>query len=202
MMAPIKKRTPIRARAATTKATPNAALNTRSRLPPTQSDSGLKKKDKRITKHNSLMSRVRDAGISKTQTRKRRRPSKKLEAAKDMSGMANALLESEGDDDEWEGFSGDDAEGVDEIRKRKRRRKVSGDGKMVMRSLKHRPGAMKRKRKMEGAEMERFRRNLAQMAGGAEGVPVDGGDGTADKWAALRSFIGGTMERDRAFGGG
>lgn len=116
--------------------------------------------------------------------------------------MANALLESEGDDDEWEGFSGDDAEGVDEIRKRKRRRKVSGDGKMVMRSLKHRPGAMKRKRKMEGAEMERFRRNLAQMAGGAEGVPVDGGDGTADKWAALRSFIGGTMERDRAFGGG
>ena len=85
---------------------------------------------------------------------------------------------------------------------------------MVMTSLKHRPGAMKRKRAMEGREMERFGKNLAQLVGSGEAQAAGGastantsGDGAAgasqaDRWAALRQFIGGSMEKDKAFNKG
>ena len=129
--------------------------------------------------------------------------------------MADALPEVEEDGEaEWVGFSGSDTEVAGAVMKRRRRRGVvsAGEGKMVMRSLKHRPGAMKRKERMAGRERERFSRNLAQMVGGASEDPVQGSRGAgsdvigggqgvrqAEKWAALRKFIGGTMERDEAF---
>ena len=123
--------------------------------------------------------------------------------------MRNALPElsdeeGEDEDDGWEGFS-EDEEGAVAAKRKQRRRRKDGEGKMEMRSLKHRPGAMKRKSRLEKGEMERFGRNLAQMAGSAGGGIVQGGAtgqaGTIgdtghgagvsqkERWAALRSFI-------------
>lgn len=157
-------------------------------------------------KHNVLMNKVLDGGVSKKV--RRRRPGKKMEAVEGLGkSLAEALPDLDGDEDEWEGVSGDEADGG-------RGRK---EGKMVMKSLKHRPGAMKRKRVMEERERERFGRNLAQLVGGGKeegggggGVEKTGGGGgnaaggpsQADRWAALRQFIGGSMEKDRAFAQG
>lgn len=195
-------------------------------------DAGFKvnKKDKRTIRHNVLLAKVQDARVGKKQL-KRRRPGKKLKA--DLGGLADALPEVEtsitaasaesADDDEGsEGISEDEQDamaGVEGLRKAKRRRKVAGgDGTMAMKSLRHRPGAMKRKRKMEQGEIARFGRNLAQMVGRQEGkVAADGaaagttvpaqaqaaaGASQTERWKALRSFIGGTMEMDKAFGAG
>jgi hypothetical protein len=81
-----------------------------------------------------------------------------------------------------------------------------------MKSLKHKPGAMKRKRVLEGREMERFGKNLAQLVGSVQrgsdvkassassGGKQEGGVAAqADRWAALRGFIGGSMEQNPAF---
>ena len=85
-----------------------------------------------------------------------------------------------------------------------KRTKARRDGEntiIKMKSLRHRPGAMKRKQKMESSEMQRFSKNLAQLIGrqtssvaGETTSPL-----SADRWAALRSFIGVTMEQDPAF---
>lgn len=198
-------------------------------------DFRLSKKDKRTVKHNVLLAKVRDAGIQKT-NRKRRRPAKKLKA--DLGGLEDALPEvaergaasasygeASDDGDDWEGISAGSAldEGedmkIEGLRKMGRRRQAALNGhgqKMTMKSLKNRPGAMKRKLRMEQSEMERFKRNMAQMVGSSvqngnsAGTLKEGEDlsrrkagGTPDqhdKWAALRRFIGGTMEKDKAFG--
>ena len=66
---------------------------------------------------------------------------------------------------------------------------------MVMTSLKHKPGAMKKKHKMEVGERDRFARNLAQMVGSAgaqvgNGEPAGGAASQKERWEALRKFIG------------
>ena len=185
------------------------------------------KKDKRAMKHSVLMNKVRDAGVRKS---KPRRPNNKLKT--DLESLADALPEIEGmadesgEDDEWEGVESGEEDGgmaVDGAaegsrKKRRRVRKVPGEGKMEMKSLKHKPGAMKRKRVLEGREMERFGKNLAQLvgsvqrgadfkAGAAGSADVKKGDSAvsqgqsaqADRWAALRGFIGGSMEQNPAF---
>lgn len=176
----------------------------------------LKKQDKRNLKHAALMHKVRDASINKFAGKKRRRPGKKIAAAESLAGLRNALPELEDEDeDEWEGLSDDDADIESAVAKKARRRRADGEGKIKMRSLKHRPGAMKRKQALERSEQERFGRNLAQLVGtecgpgkvgrseGQAAREDGGGDGgQAGKWAALRAFIGGTMERDKAFGKG
>ncbi|KAH9827259.1 Ribosome biogenesis protein SLX9 [Teratosphaeria destructans] len=172
----------------------------------------VNKKDKRAIRHNALLAKVRDGGVQK-RALKRRRPTKKLKT--DVGDLADALPEVEDEagamdeDDDWEGISEQEEEGTHKVRRR--RRGIAGDGKMVMRSLKHRPGAMKRKRKMEQSEMERFGKNLAQMVGQEQmrvredakepdgDAPTVARSSQADRWAALRKFIGGTMQKDRAF---
>ena len=173
------------------------------------------------------MNKVRDAGVKKS---KARRPGRKLKT--DLEGLADALPELEGmledgesEDGEWEGVeSGEEEMKVDgdggaapNVRRR-RAKKNAGEGKMEMKSLKHKPGAMKRKRVLEGREMERFGKNLAQLvgsvqrgadfkAGAAGSADVKKGDSAvsqgqsaqADRWAALRGFIGGSMEQNPAF---
>lgn len=57
-----------------------------------------------------------------------------------------------------------------------------------MKSMKSRPGALKRKEKLEKLEMERFNKNLAQLATGTQGVAVQ------DRWAALKSHVQSNME--------
>lgn len=191
------------------------------------------KKDRRLARHNALLARVSGTGSPRV---KRRRPAKKLTA--NMADLEMALNDIEGvkhTEDEWKGLSGDDSENDDaELARRVpnglRRRKgkaATGVSKIAMTSVKLKPGAMPRKRAMEVREMERFQRNLAQLA--ARPVAVNGsteekkylkpepnkGDidsvaacgpaltmgeaSYADKWAALRSFISSTMDHDRAF---
>lgn len=147
--------------------------------------------------------------IEKSQKKplKRRRPSKKLSTALD--SLADALPElEEADGDEWEGISDDDDDMKDEdsrlgeLRKQVRLRKAKpADGKMKLKTLKSRPGAMKRKQRLEETEKERFGRNLASMS-----VPVPAAQSqqaeagaTSNRWAALRGFIGQTMETNAAF---
>lgn len=65
-----------------------------------------------------------------------------------------------------------------------------GEKKMELKTLKSRPGAAKRKQVLEGREMERFGKNLANMAEG----------GREDRWEALRGFIGRTLETKGEFG--
>ena len=83
---------------------------------------------------------------------------------------------------------------------------------MVMKSLKHRPGSMKRKKVLEEREMERFKRNLAELAKAEsqQVVATESGEGNAgsggqahiqQRWKALREFIGGTMVKEKAFVG-
>lgn len=219
-MAPTNKRSSIRARARASVASDKQKSTPTSHNPQTFPNDppkllakrrAITKRDKRTLKHDSLMTRVRAAGVEKNSGPKRRRPAKKMAAAEGMAGqLANALPDVDAaweDEDEWEGFG--EKEGGSA--KRRRRRAEGGDGKMVMRSLKNRPGAMKRKDRLQKAEVERFGRNLAQLTGhvnsgagqGAEkngGVAVDAKDaGQSNKWAALRNFISTTMEQDPAF---
>ena len=168
------------------------------------------KRDRKTKQRQQLLHRVQDSGISKsTAQKKRRRPKKKLVAAEDLDEMRDALPElsdQDEDEEEWEGLS-DVEEGTPSEGKRKQRRVGGGNGQIKMRSLKHRPGAMKRKRKMEGVEMERFGRNLAQLSAntkkpdaaveGVDASQAGGGAGTQGKWAALRAFIGSTLERKK-----
>jgi hypothetical protein len=161
------------------------------------------KKDKRAMKHSVLMNKVRDAGVRKT---KPRRPNNKLKT--DLESLADALPQ-------LEGMAGA-GNGMGEKKRRRRTKKPSAEGKMEMKSLKHKPGAMKRKRVLEGREMERFGKNLAQLVGSVQrggdvkassaassGGKQEGAAGgvaaQADRWAALRGFIGGSMEQNPAF---
>lgn len=93
-------------------------------------------------------------------------------------------------------------------------------GKVRHKSLKSRPGALKKKEKIVKGEMERFGKSLAQLAAvqaaGPEGKDMEVeesrnvGDATqtqtqtappstANRWAALRGFISATMEQNPAF---
>lgn len=68
-------------------------------------------------------------------------------------------------------------------------------------SIKSRPGALKRKEKVDKGERERFAKNLAEMSGkkaegmGENSTAPDGGQQLHNRWAALRSFITQTMEQ-------
>jgi hypothetical protein len=72
-------------------------------------------------------------------------------------------------------------------------------------SLKHRPGAMKRKAKLDQLERDRFAKNMAQMTAGLGsssqpvGTAMEGKAPTSSRWAALRSFIANTMDQNPEF---
>ncbi|EEA24937.1 hypothetical protein TMatcc_008040 [Talaromyces marneffei ATCC 18224] len=142
------------------------------------------KKDKRLIKHSVFVNKV---AKSLKKTPKRRRPSKKLVA--NLDSLADALPDA---DDE----TPSDVANQANIIKHK--------------TLKHRPGAMKRKEKMEKLERDRFIKNMAQMSAieqatlksqqqsesqmaGAES------NSTSNRWAALRGFISQTMDHQPAF---
>jgi hypothetical protein len=125
---------------------------------------------------------------------KRRRPNKKLVTTLESLGDALGELEQ-----------GADGKGIEERVK---------EGKIRLRGLKSRPGAMKKREKLERSERERFARNMAQLAAGVakedkEEMQVEGqenGEGrgeqksaTANRWAALRGFIEQTMEQKEEF---
>ena len=121
------------------------------------------KRDKQKIKHSSFVSKIEK---SAAKIQKRRRPNKKLVA--NLESLADALpgLEDEG------------AGGEVEV----------GQAKIQRTSLKSRPGATKRKEKLVKTEMDRFNKNLAQLAGSSIGA------GVQDRWAALKKHVHSTME--------
>ena len=63
---------------------------------------------------------------------------------------------------------------------------AGGQAKIQKKSLKSRPGAMKKKEKLEKMEKERFNANLAQMATSSST--------SNDRWAALKNHVQNTMD--------
>ncbi len=123
--------------------------------------------------------------VSKPRSSKlrRRRPNKKLVTTLD--SLASALPEDESQTQG--GPAGEDFGDQVNIIRRK--------------SMKSRPGAMKRREKIDQGERERFAKNMAQMSVSTR--PPDQGtigqsNGTANtsqRWAALRGFISQTLEQ-------
>ncbi|RWA12437.1 hypothetical protein EKO27_g2670 [Xylaria grammica] len=161
------------------------------------------KKDKRIIKHSTFISR-----IEKTHRKplKRRRPGKKLVA--NLESLAEALPDLLAD--------GETEEGLRQLR----------EGKIRHKSLKMRKGALKKKEKLVRGEMDRFSHSLARLNsmsarnadadiqverhGKTVGARTstqpepqtqaqDPTVSTTSRWAALRGFISSTMEQNPAF---
>jgi Ribosome biogenesis protein SLX9 len=118
-------------------------------------------------KHARLMSKVTKSTSTKP---RRRRPNNKLVATLD--SLASALP----DDNEVTRGTGNDARDQVNIIKRK--------------SLKSRPGALKRREKLDKGERDRFTKNMAQLAT----TTSQAGD-PSNKWATLRGFISQTLEK-------
>ncbi|KAF2277894.1 uncharacterized protein EI97DRAFT_277177 [Westerdykella ornata] len=193
-MAPTKKRSSLRAKAAAVRPRPPLPLSapiskskpTPSTLDHEEGDGGdfhfpTSKRDKKAIKHSSFVSRIEKSG---SKTPKRRRPNKKLVA--NLESLADALPEIEGARD---GGSGADGGNGVEVVVGQAKVRVRGGG---LKSMKSRPGAMKRKEKLERMERERFNANLVQLSAGR---------GTEARWAALRRHVEGNVERRGDFAG-
>lgn len=151
------------------------------------------KKDKRSLKHSSFLSKIQK---SSSATPKRRRASKKLAA--NLDALADALPDTDIQHD----LPDSDPRAQVNVIKQK--------------TLRHKPGAMKRRQNLEKIERDRFAKNMAQMAamdpqpqqqqppgtGQSETTkPESEQSGTANRWAALRGFISQTMEQQPVFKG-
>jgi hypothetical protein len=146
------------------------------------------KKDKRRIKHAQLINRVTK---SASKPARRRRPNKKIVTTLD--ALADALP----DDDKAE-----DGTAVGE--------RLQDQVNIIRRkSLKSKPGAMKRREKVDQGERERFKKNMAQLAAPKAGENLSMSNGasigsistktravtsTSERWAALRGFISQTLE--------
>ncbi|KAG4435993.1 hypothetical protein IFR05_008535 [Cadophora sp. M221] len=190
---------------AKTSSSSNPGSGLTARLPPKHREGAIisdsfinSKKDKRVIKSSSFLNRIEKAHKKPL---KRRRPSKKLVTT--LESLADALPD------------------VEEL-VANGRESGSREGKMNMAaSLKSKPGARKRKEKLERMERERFTLNMAViMAGGKEEgevvMAVDGGEGAgsaavtaptappasnpaAKRFAALRAWVNANMEKHPAF---
>jgi hypothetical protein len=112
------------------------------------------KRDKRLIKHSAFVSRIAKASSSTSTSasshKKRRRPNKKLVTT--LESLGDALDDIKQAMDEQQAAGGM----MDEEQARQ--------GKVRHKSLKTRPGALKRKERLVKGEMERFGRSLAQLA--------------------------------------
>ncbi|KAI9814816.1 MAG: hypothetical protein M1827_003082 [Pycnora praestabilis] len=175
-MAPVKpKRPSIRSR--TARSSSGSLPHPRTTYP-SRPNTGFanSKKDKRTIKHSSFVSKIEKA--DNKAKKRRRRPTKKLVAT--LESLADAL-------------PGNDEVGGGE--------QITGDARIRQKSLKSRPGAMKRKEKLEMIERERFDKNMAQMAPtrATVGSTTGGVTSTSERWTALRAFISQTMEQKTEF---
>ncbi|KAK8049597.1 hypothetical protein PG994_011327 [Apiospora phragmitis] len=155
------------------------------------------KKDKRLVKHSSFVSRIQKANKKPL---KRRRPGKKL--VTDLDSLKKALPDLLED--------GPTEEGLKQLK----------EGKVRLKSLRSRKGALKRKEKLVKSELERFQGNMAQLntmrASGQDTMAMEqaagqdaatstqsqtttGSGNMPNRWAALRGFISSTMEQNPAF---
>ncbi|KAL4748877.1 hypothetical protein BDW72DRAFT_205293 [Aspergillus terricola var. indicus] len=166
---------PIRSTKQQTNRTKSSAGSTVSNASVFGDDFRTTKKDKRLIKHSSFVSKIEK---NSAKTNKRRRASKKLVA--NLESLADALPDAE---------TNTNGSGQVNIIKQK--------------TLKHRPGAQKRKEKIEKLERERFVKNMAQMSSistmttsNPQPAPAES---VSNRWAALRGFISQTMEQQPAF---
>lgn len=133
------------------------------------------KRDKREIKRSTLLAKVQK---SAKKPLKRRRPSKKLVAT--LESLADALPDLGSEDSHLPAATKIDV-GQATVN-------VGLSSSSRMKSLKSRPGAMKRKAKLERAERERFSKNLAIMATtgstpGSEQTSVE------NRWEALKRHV-------------
>lgn len=149
------------------------------RSTPFGDDFRTSKKDKRQIKHAGLMSKI---AKNATKTPKKRRASKKLVA--NLESLADALPDAAEE-------SHTAASQVNVIKQN---------------TLRHKPGALKRREKMEKVERDRFAMNMAQMSGlqgptsnASDTNTTTPADPTASRFAALRNFISSTMEQQPVF---
>lgn len=141
------------------------------------------KRDKRTIKRAALVSKIEK---NSQKTPKRRRASKKLVA--NLESLADALPEAAEENDA-----------------------VSQANVIKQKTLRHKPGALKRREKLEKLERDRFNRNLTEMSNMttpavAAAAPTSGeapaqSNPTAGRWSALRNFISQTMEQQPVFKG-
>lgn len=138
---------------------------------------GSTKRDKRLIRRSTLISRI-EKSKAKPSSQKRRRASKKL--VTNLESLADALPD------------------IPESRNGE----IGLDGTTIIRhkSLKSRPGAAKKKERLIAMERERFDKNMAQMMQSCQeekdSTVVSDGKGVGrSKWAAIRGFIQQTMEQ-------
>ncbi|KAL4866069.1 hypothetical protein BDV12DRAFT_199510 [Aspergillus spectabilis] len=133
------------------------------------------KKDKRLIKHSSFVSKIEKTSAKSS---KRRRASKKLVA--NLESLADALPEAETE-----------------------LKDPSQMNIIKQKTLKHKPGASKRKEKLEKTERDRFAKNMAQMSSIQPATTTSAepaaDDSVSNRWAALRGFISQTMEQQPSF---
>ncbi|CAI7651492.1 unnamed protein product [Penicillium glandicola] len=135
------------------------------------------KRDKRQIKHAALVSKIEK---NSQKTPKRRRASKKLVA--NLESLADALPEAE---------EATDAASQANVIKQK--------------TLRHKPGALKRREKLEKLERDRFNKNLTEMSNITSAPAANnseastGSNPIAGRWSALRNFISQTMEQQPVF---
>lgn len=152
------------------------------------------KRDKRHIKHSHLLSKVKKSFLSSSEAQRNKRRRQKKQLVANLGALADALPE----DDE-----NDRAVGTSTNRGIALREQSDVNTNLITRrSMKSRPGAMKRRENIDKGERERFAKNLAQMNGKtAERVgegdkkKLEGSQQTHGRWAALRGFIAQTMER-------
>ncbi|KAK2733733.1 hypothetical protein FQN57_001960 [Myotisia sp. PD_48] len=170
------------------------ALSGNQNRPPPAAASGTfptTKKDKRLIKHSAFVSKIEK---SRKKPLRRRRTSKKLVA--DLNSLAEALPSGEPGDEVTTHAINENTQ-VNVIKHK---------------SLKHKPGAMKRKEKLDKLERGRFAKNMTQLAAGLQTGNIDQtqaednsmnnnceASSTSARWAALRSFISQTMDQNPEF---
>lgn len=154
------------------------------------------KRDKQLIKHSSFVGRITKGPTPTQRKNLKRREKKKLQT--NLESLADALPELTAEE-----IAGGEAE---------------ASGRIRHRSLKSKPGALRKKERVVKGEMERFSMSLAQLsavreapavpaAAGVQGMMEDGGadenkapvQSTANRFAALRGFISATMDQNPAF---
>ncbi|ROV96562.1 hypothetical protein VMCG_07807 [Cytospora schulzeri] len=194
------KRKPLRLKAAERLANPLAPRKVH-RPEAAVDDSFIQsKRDKQLIKHSSFVSKITKAPTPTSKKNQKRREKKKLQT--NLESLADALPELTAEEI---------ATGEAEV-----------SGKIRHKSLRSKPGALRRKERVVKGEMERFSMSLAQLSSvqevpvvpaaagagaGAERMMEDGGadenkapvQSTANRFAALRGFIAATMDQNPAF---
>lgn len=174
-------------RRASTQSKPTASITRPSSDTRRKSAFGSTKRDKRIIKRSTLISRI-EKSKAKPSSQKRRRASRKL--VTNLESLADALPDIPASDIP---ASRDGETGL-------------GDATATIirhKSLKSRPGAMKKKERLISMEKERFNKNMAQMMQSSHGKEEEKDSNTVSdvkgggrsKWAAIRGFIQQTMEQ-------